>query len=125
MRKFTACLFIVFLALGGLAQALPRYYIFGAAEDDCVIKKTKVEGEACLCIEVHAQAQEPLWKLDWKAPRCDLEHANQTVLQSMDCANGGCTQRECLVELYDTQHDDNFTVSQKTCIENQLPMLSS
>ena len=124
MRQLAVCLF---LFLSGAVQALPRYYIFGAAEDDCVVtvksNHTKVEGEACLCIEINAQANKPVWKLDWEAPSCELQQTNQSALASINCDNGNCTQRACLIELYDTQHNDNYTVSQQTCIENELPML--
>lgn len=120
MRQLAICLFFL---LSGTVQALPRYYIFGAAEDDCVITGSKVEGEACLCIKVNAWAQKPLWKLEWETPSCELQKTSQLVAAFVDCDNGNCTQHECLVELYDTQHGDNYTVSQQTCIENELPML--
>lgn len=119
MRQLVLC---SFLLLGGAVQALPRYYVFGAAEDDCVINKTKVEGEACLCIQVNMLAQDRVWAIDWNVPDCKQQKKN-SFNSSIDCEGGGCTQHECLEEVYDTQHGDNETVSEHTCVENHLPML--
>lgn len=120
MRQVLAGLFFM---MAGAIQAQSMYYVFKAAEDDCVMNQSKIEGEACLCIQVNAQTQEPLWKLNWAGLRCELMTKNEVAFSSVDCAKGNCTQRQCLVQLYDTQRNNSLIVSEKTCIDNNLPML--
>lgn len=108
-------------------QAYPRYYVFGAAEDDCVIKHEKngrivIEGEACLCIQVDPRKDRPIWKLNWKNLSCSFS-ADKPSGGPNNCEQGGCTEHQCLEELYDTQHGGNEVVGESTCLANRLPLL--
>ena len=119
MRKKIFCLL---LFLSASAQAASQYYVFGSAEDDCVIDKMKVEGEACLCIQVNAWADKRAWAIDWSGPDCKLLKT-ESPHTSIDCQGGGCTQHECLEVVYDTQHGDSQAVSEEVCAKNHLPMI--
>jgi hypothetical protein len=116
------------LLLTSVAQASPRYYVFGAAEDDCVIhhaadgKVTSIEGEACFCIQVSPASKKRLWAIDWKGPSC-LRQPVEKNKTSDDCSGGGCTQHECLEVVYDTQIGESETVIQEDCLSGSLPML--
>ena len=122
---------LVFFGIGA-AHAADQYYVFGGAEGDCQIinpsdhTKTKIIGEACYCILKSPSATQQRWVINWGAPQCELTELSTSQMAFKDCSRGGCTQRQCLVELYDTQHNrSEQSVLQGVCVRNHLDILPS
>lgn len=139
----------IFLVIVGLfvacyAQAVDRYYVFGADEDSCVVSKNVVTGEVsvvgdtCLCIRKGERALNRGWKINWDVPNClDPSYGRlvsgshllykQLRASELDCeVDNVCTQYDCLMELYDTQRSGrHWELTENDCVRNGLPLLAS
>ena len=132
MQK-TLVLAAISLLLGTGAVEASSYFVFGRAEDDCVVTQSKnrqeplIQGEACACVLKSFESEQERWIIDWSKPACTLESmASHDTSKPNSEIKLKYTQEKCLQVLFDTQWNKPVpVVSEHTCLLNKTTILPS
>lgn len=108
------------------------YYVFGLAEDDCILKsaptsnRKQILGEACACIHKSDESEEQQWRIDWSKPACISSSLKEGFHSKSNHSQKEqrYTQIGCLRVLFDTQWTNPVPlVSKHTCLVNNTVIL--
>ena len=105
-----------FFAIGLLCLNLTAsagFWLFGAAESDCIFQQGAALGEACYCVLQSPLYELEVWSIDWQKPAC-------VVSNSLAATSHLMQQVDCLRILFDTQHQRVSTLTKQQCQHNGL-----